>query len=197
VSDRGKVGYVDVDLVRRVKAGDLQALEQLFHRYQKRVYNIVYGIVGDENDAAELTQDVFVRVFESVGTLRAEQAFLTWLRRVAVNLCRDHLRKRLGLRIESIDEKLSFEGEELDRELPDSSQDPARALDVKDTRQAVQRAIDSLSHEHRAVVTLHHIEGMNVEEIAGALGCPTGTVKSRLARAREELRRKLAPYVEV
>jgi RNA polymerase sigma-70 factor, ECF subfamily len=191
-----QVEYVDVDLVRRTKSGDTQAFEELFNRYQKRVYNIVYGMTGNASDAADLTQDVFVRVFDSIGSLRAEEAFFTWLRTIAINICRDHARKRPRMKVESLDEKLSFDGEQLSREIADTSDGPARVFESKDTRKAVHRALDSLSDEHRVAVTLHHIEGMDVRDVAQALGCPVGTIKSRLARAREELKRKLAPYVE-
>ncbi|MDO8589206.1 MAG: sigma-70 family RNA polymerase sigma factor [Armatimonadota bacterium] len=190
------VEYVDVDLVRRTKTGDVEAFEQLFNRYQKRVYNIVYGMIGNENDAAELAQDVFVRVFDSIATLRAEEAFFTWVRTVAINVCRDHVRRRVPFRVESLDEKMSYDGEDIIREIADPAVGPERLSEQKETERAVHRAIDSLSGEHRTVVVLHHLEGMDVQDIAKALGCPTGTVKSRLARAREELRRKLAGYVE-
>jgi RNA polymerase sigma-70 factor, ECF subfamily len=187
---------VDVDRVRRTWNGDVASFEQLFDRYQKRVYNIVYGMVGNEGDAADLTQDVFVRVFNSIELLRADEAFLTWLRTVAVNICRDHARKRPPVKIESLDEKISYDGESLTKEIIDTSSGPAGILETRETGQAVQRAIASLSEEHRVVVSLHHIEGMDVRDIAKSLGCPIGTIKSRLARAREELKRKLAPYVE-
>jgi RNA polymerase sigma-70 factor, ECF subfamily len=196
VSANGTVEYVDVGLIRRVKRQEAGAFEELFNRYQKRVYNIVYGMVGNENDAAELTQDVFVRVFDTIDRLRAEEAFFTWLRTLAVNLCRDFLRRRPKARIESIDAKLTVDGEEIEREFADTSSDPAALLESKDTRAAVYRAIDSLPDDRRAIIILHHLEGMDVQEIAGTLGVPVGTVKSRLARAREHLRRRLASYVE-
>lgn len=190
------VEHVDVGLIRRVKRREPEALEELFKRYQKRVYNIVYGMVGNENDAAELTQDVFVRVFDTIDRLRAEEAFFTWLRTLAVNLCRDFLRRRPKSRIESIDAKITVDGEEIEREFADTSGDPAALLESKDTRDAVYGAIDSLPDDRRAIVMLHHVEGMDLQEIARTLGVPVGTVKSRLARAREHLRRRLAPYVE-
>lgn len=197
MSDGQTVEYVDTDLVRRAKQGDLAAFEELFNQHQKRVYNIVYGMVCNDNDAAELTQDVFVRVFRSIKSLRAEEAFFTWLRTTAVNMCRDHMRRRNGVRIESLDEKILLNGgDELEREVPDKAANPAKVLEAKDTRRAVHTAIDMLSDEHRAVVTLHHLEGLDVQEIAQMLCCPVGTVKSRLARARDELRRRLTPYVE-
>lgn len=190
------IEHVDVELIRAAKTGDMKAFEEMFNRYQKRVYNMVYGMVRNENDAAELTQDVFVRVFDGIRLLRAEEAFLTWLRALTINICRDHARKRPPAPVMSLDAKSEYDDDVPAREIADESAGPAQALESKDTRQAVHRAIESLPDERHEVVMLHHIEGMDVEEIAKALRCPVGTVKSRLARAREELRRKLAPYVE-
>lgn len=188
--------HVDVDLVRRSRSGDVQAFEQLFNRYQKTIYNLVYGMVGNEGDAAEITQDVFVRAFGSIKLLKADEAFFTWLKTIAVNICRDHARKRPPARVESLDQKIAYDGEELAREIVDTSAGPATILEKKQVSQAVRRAMDSLSPDHKQVVILHHIADMDLRDIAKSLGCPVGTVKSRLARARDELRRKLAPFVE-
>ncbi|MBI2842259.1 MAG: sigma-70 family RNA polymerase sigma factor [Armatimonadetes bacterium] len=195
-STDGPVELVDVDLVRRTKSGDVKAFEELFNRYHKRVYNIVYRLIPDETDAADLTQDVFVKVFNSIGKLRAEEAFFTWVRMVAVNICRDFIRRKPP-RTDSLDAAVQFEEGEVRRELPDTSGGPEEALLDGDRKDVVRRAVKSLSDEHRVVVVLHHLEGLEVAEIAKMLGCPVGTVKSRLARARDDLRRKLGPYVDV
>jgi len=189
------VELVDVDLVQRTKSGDIGAFEELFNRYQRRVYNIVYRLVPDENDAADLTQEVFVRVYDSISTLRAEQAFFTWVRTVAVNLCRDFLRRRPP-RAESLDANVRTDDGEVERDVADPSAGPERMLLREDRQRAVRRAVASLSDDHRTVVVLHHLEGMDVQEIAKQVGCAVGTVKSRLARARDELRRKLGPWVD-
>ena len=184
------------ELIRKVRDGDVQAFEQLFNRYQKRVYNIVYRMVGNEQDAADLTQEVFVRVYKSRDMLRDEMTFGAWLRTVATNICRDHFRKvRRTIKADSLDEPIAFEEGEAQREVEDWSSNPERALDKKDLREATTRAMNSLSDEHRTLVVLHHIEGMEVRDIARELGIPEGTVKSRLARARDELKRKLGHYV--
>ena len=189
------VELVDVDLVRRTKSGDVGAFEELFNRYQKRVYNIVYNLVCDENEAADLTQEVFVRVYTSIGNLRVEEAFFTWVRTVAVNLCRDFMRRRPP-RAGSLDANLQLDDGEVGRDLPDPSAGPEKTLLGADRQRAVRQAVASLSDDHRAVVVLHHLEGLDVKEIARQLGCAVGTVKSRLARARDELRRKLGPWVD-
>ena len=186
----------DRDLATEAGAGDTAVFERLFNRYQKRVYNLVYRMVGNEQDAADLTQEVFVRVYNSLSTLRSEEAFLPWVRTIALNICRDHFRKSgRTLRADSLDKRMSVEEGEVEREVEDWSSNPERVFAKKDVQETVQRAINSLSQERRAVVVLHHIEGMDVKDIARELRLPVGTVKSRLARARDDLKRKLAHLV--
>jgi len=152
--------------------------------------------VGNETDAADLTQDVFVRVYNSLNRLKSEEAFFAWVRTVAINICRDHFRKKARrIKACSLDEKVSLDDGEVEKEVEDSSGDPARLLERQDLQEAVQRTIDSLSEEHRTLVVLHHIEGMDLKDIARELGIPVGTAKSRLARARDELKRKLGHYI--
>ncbi len=187
----------DAELIEESKRGNTEAFEVLFHRYQKRIYNIEYRMVGNEADAADLTQEVFVRVYNSLHTLRAGEALFGWLRTVAVNIARDHFRKSgRTIRADSLDAKVQLDDGEVDREIVDWSNNPERALDRKDVQEAVRRAMSSLSDEHRTVVALHHIDGMDVKDMAKVLEVPVGTVKSRLARARGELKRKLGHYVD-
>ncbi len=183
--------------VRRAQAGDLEAFEQLFNQYHRGVYNIIYQMVRSDQDAADLTQDAFVRVWKALPRLQAPEAFASWLYRIAGNLARNWIRDNTRVRQESLDQPFN-DGEEEggQREIADYSGDPADATQTRAMQDTVQRAIQGLSPDHRTVVTLHHIEGMPVEEIAKVMNCSVGTVKSRLARARDALRRKLAGYVE-
>lgn len=186
----------DIELIRQTKDGDIAAFEQLFGRYQKRTYNLIYRMVSNEQDAADLTQEVFVRVYNSRHLLKNEETFSAWLRTIATNIARDHFRK-VGrtIKADSLDEPITVDGGEVQRDVEDWSTNPERQLAKKDMQEAVQRAMDSLSEEHKMVVVLHHIEGMDVRDIAREMGIPEGTVKSRLARAREDLKRKLGHYV--
>lgn len=185
------------ELVRRAQAGDLEAFELLFNQYQRGVYNVIYQMVRSEADAADITQDVFVRVWKALPRLEAPEAFSSWLYRIATNLSRNWIRDNTRVRQESLDQPVgNGEEEGSAREIPDVSGDPASVTQTRSMQDVVQKAIQGLSEDHRAVVTLHHIEGMPVEEIAGIMKCSVGTVKSRLSRARDALRRKLAGYVE-
>jgi RNA polymerase sigma-70 factor, ECF subfamily len=184
------------DWVRRAQEGDVRAFEQLFQQYHRGIYNTIYQMTHNDADAADLTQEVFVRAYRALPRLQTPEAFTSWLYRIAVNLSRNWLRDRGRVRIESL-EVPGEEGEEgSTREIADPSGDPAALAQTRDMQERVQKAIAGLSPDHRQVVMLHHIEGMPVEEIARVMGCSIGTVKSRLSRARENLKRKLAGYVE-
>jgi RNA polymerase sigma-70 factor, ECF subfamily len=182
--------------VRRAQAGDLQAFEQLFDHYHRGIYNTIYQMVRSDADAADLTQDVFVRAWKSLPRLQAPEAFAGWLYRIATNLTRNFIRDHRKVRQESLDQPYQ-EGEESgQREIADVTGDPSTVVQTQATQDAVQRAVQTLSQDHQMVVTLHHLEGMPVEEIAKIMNCSVGTVKSRLSRARDHLRRKLAAFVE-
>lgn len=183
--------------VRLAQGGDLRAFEQLFHQYQRGIYNTVFQIVRSEADAADLTQDVFVRAYRALPRLQTPEAFASWLYRIAINLSRNFLRDAARSRAESLEYN---NGEEAEgggqRDIADTSGDPAAMLLTQDVAVRVRQAIATLSVDHRTVITLHHLEGMSVEQIAAIMQCSVGTVKSRLSRARDHLRRKLSPYVE-
>ena len=184
------------DWVRRAQEGDVRAFEQLFQQYQRGIYNTIFQMTRNEADAADLTQEVFVRAYRALPRLQTPEAFTAWLYRIAVNLSRNWLRDKGRVRVESL-ELPGDDGEDGGtREIADPSPDPEAQTQTKDMQERVQRAIAGLSPDHRAVVTMHHLQGMSVEEIAGVLDCSIGTVKSRLSRARDNLRRKLAGYVE-
>jgi len=184
------------DWVRRAQEGDVRAFEQLFQQYHRGIYNTIYQMTRNEADAADLTQEVFVRAYRALPRLQTPEAFTSWLYRIAVNLSRNWLRDRGRVRIESL-ELPGDDGEEGNtREIADPTGDPSVLVQTQDLQERVQKAVAGLSPDHRTVVTLHHLQGMPVEEIARVLDCSIGTVKSRLSRARDHLKRKLAGYVE-
>lgn len=189
--------YVDNDLVRRVRNGEVSAFEELFNRHQKRVYSIALRVLGDETEAADATQDVFVKAYQSIGKLSSDAAFVTWLKTMTVNLCRDILRRRARIRFDSLDATVeTSDGQQMRTEVADWSGNPETLLDEKLIRETVGRAIDSLSPEFREAVTLFYLDGSDIAEIAKIVGAPVGTIKSRLSRARAELKRKLESYVK-
>jgi len=172
--------------------------ESLVEDHYRRVYTLIYRIVHNEADAADLTQETFVRVYRALPRLRAEGASATWIRRIATNLSLDFLRRRKAApQCTSLDAPTSDDAEPVQaRDVADRSADPEKLLAGEERTQVLRRAVASLPDDYRAVIVLHHMEEMRVEEIAAVLGVPEGTVKSRLSRARKALFRKLAPYFD-
>lgn len=184
------------DLVRRTRLGEVGAFEALFKSHHKRIYSIAMQMLADESEAADATQEIFVRAYQGISSLKSDAAFVTWLKTLAVNRCRDILRKRGRTKVDSLDARMERDdGSSLRSEIPDWSNNPERSLDKKFLRESVRKAIGSLQPDYREAVTLFYVDGSDVAEIARVLGCPVGTVKSRLSRARVELKRKLAGYV--
>jgi len=187
---------LETALVARARDGDVAAFEEIYRRYERRIYNTVYQVVRNDDDAADITQEAFIRAYRSLKNLRSDEAFTSWLFRIAINLSRNHLRSRPHFRIESLDEYATSEDDEQELQIPDSTHDPARTAESRELQSVVRRAVATLSPAHREVITLHHLEQMRVDDIARILDCSVGTVKSRLSRARDELKRKLRSYVE-
>jgi RNA polymerase sigma-70 factor (ECF subfamily) len=183
-------------LVKEAQAGDVEAFGEIFKQTNKRIYNFLLHLSSDSELAADLTQETFIRAFKSLGSLKSNKAIVSWLHRIALNLYRDEMKKP-RIYAESIDHN-PFSDDEIDdaaMEIEDWTNNPDRITTDKELQSIAREAISSLPEIHRAVVIMHHIEGMEVGEIAKVLKIKSGTVMSRLARARETLKRKLAFYV--
>ncbi len=182
--------------VSRARGGDAEALRLLYEQHYRAIYNLVYRMVGRREEAVDLTAEVFLRAFRSLKRLKTDEAFSGWLRRVAVNLCLDNA-KRKSLPTLSLEQMRSPEGgERAPSEPPEPGRGPEEKLLAAELSERVQGALALLNPVHRAVVLLHHLDGREVREIAEIMGCSEGTVKSRLGRARENLRRLLEGYVK-
>jgi len=169
-------------LVERCRRGERDAFRALFEAYKDKVYSIALRFSGEEALAMDIAQDVFVKLFSSIGEFRGEAAFSTWIYRLVVNCCLDHKRRSWRL-IPIADDLLAVlraPGDSLDRMLHSEMRDRVRA------------AVEKLSPELRMVVVLRYTEGLSYEEIAEVLGCAMGTVASRLNRAHKMLERRLA-----
>ena len=178
---------------------DLDSLfEELVDAQYKRIFSLIFRMVRSEQDAADLTQETFVRVYRALPRVRARGALPTWVRRIATNLCLDHLRRRISAPPQtSLDGPSSFDPDtQATLDVVDTSGEPDRLYFTAESKRLLYAAIDTLPTGYRTVILLHHIEGMRVEEIAEAMRVPGGTIKSRLSRARRELRRKLLPYYD-
>lgn len=184
-----------VSLVRRCQSGDAGAWEQLVQHFNRRIYNICYRFTGSGDDAQDLTQEVFIKVYRTLSSYDSEKAaFMTWVTTVTRNLLVDHFRKTKQDRLtDSIDNAASEheDAQPLSEQLPDQSASPDATVQSRETRDTVHRALQKLSPELREAVILRDLQDMDYREIAVALKVPEGTVKSRINRGRAELARLL------
>ena len=176
----------ELAVVERVRSGDADAFEALVTAYQKQIYNLTLRYVSNPEDAADLTQEAFLRAYRSLGTFRGDSRFSVWLYRLATNVCIDHLRSRgrgaaSSLTVENDEE----EPEELD--VPDTSFEPQKELERRELQRTVREGLKALSDDAREIVILRELEGLSYAEIGERLGLEAGTVKSRLFRARKAL----------
>jgi RNA polymerase sigma-70 factor (ECF subfamily) len=172
-----------------------RTFEALVQEYKNRIFGYVCRLTNDSPDAEDITQEVFIRAYQSLHAFRHDAAVDTWLYRIATNLVIDRFRRA---RRAPATVPVAGETEELVGELPSTSRDadPQATLHLGELRQQVQKAVYSLPPKLRAVVVLHDMEGLCHEDVARTIGCPVGTVKSRLFNARLLLRRKLQYYME-
>ena len=190
----------DADGVRRACTGDQVAFEQLVLNHQRRTFNVAYRILGDYDEALDLTQEVFIQAHRSLGQFRGEARFGSWLLAIALNLCRNrlkHWKRRARSRHDSLSAPTGEAGSDPHRELPDPGTTALEALEGRQLEELVREEMKHLDEEHRAVLVLRELQGVPYDEIALLLGVPIGTVKSRLHRGRTELRellrRRLTP----
>ena len=177
-------------LIRRAQRGDADAFEQLLLEHQKNVYNLCYRMAGNPDDAMDLSQETFLRAWRCLDQYQFASAFSTWLYRLCSNICIDFLRKRR--RHQTV--PLTFEdadGEEQTYAVPDAQPLPEEQVELKLTRETLAAAMAQLLPEHRAVLQLRVVNEMSYEQIADVLDIQIGTVKSRLSRARNQLKKIL------
>jgi len=191
----------DAEAVRRARTGDPEAFEQLVLRHQRRTFNVAFRILGDYDEALDLSQEVFIQAHRSLGQFRGESRFGGWLLAIAVNQCRNrlkHWKRRSRSKHESLSAPIGEGGSDLQRELPDPGTTAAEALESRQLEALVREELQHLDEEYRTVLVLRELQDLSYEEIARMLEVPVGTVKSRLHRGRTELRelvrRRLSPH---
>jgi RNA polymerase sigma-70 factor, ECF subfamily len=191
-TDTENVSIDDSVLVERCRNGDTDAIERLILKYQDRIFNIILKMCQNEDDAAELAQDTFVKVIEKIGSFQGRSGFYTWLFRIAVNLTLNFCSRRVRLGFETLEvdgQEFQKAKSQLRQYLADeNSPDPVAIAQQKELCRLLERALIKLDDSQRAIIVLRDIEGMSYEQIAGVLNCELGTVKSRLSRARGTLR---------
>ena len=192
--ERAREAEEDRALIARAQAGDKVAFRRLVERHQRRAFAIALGLVRDENDARELVQDAFLRVFKSLPSFQGGSSFFTWLYRIITNLSIDLIRKP-GRQTTDLEEARLELDEGSDLDLPFLSRfdgaDPADVVRRREIAERLRIALDALPSYHRAVILMREIDGLSYEEMAQAMGVSKGTIMSRLFHARQKLQRAL------
>ena len=182
-------------LVRRCVAGEAAAWEEIVRQYNRRIYNLCYRFAGSSDDAQDLTQEVFIKIYRTLSSFDGSKAsFVTWVTTVTRNLLVDHFRKgKYDRMTDSLDAPIGEEddGLALGNQIQDKGQTPDERLQSRETKEIVHRALQKLSPELREAVILRDLQDMDYKEISQVLKIPEGTVKSRINRGRTELARLL------
>jgi RNA polymerase sigma-70 factor (ECF subfamily) len=175
------------ELISLSQKGDIDAFEELVARYERKVYTIAYRYMGNPEDASDLAQETFLKVFKSIDKFRGESSFSTWIYRITANICKDELRKIKRKPQTSLDQEIWLDEGSVIRQVVDEKPTPDEAFEQKELWNYLQDLIANLSPEYRMVIVLRDINGYSYEEIAQITETSLGTVKSRLNRARKAL----------
>jgi RNA polymerase sigma-70 factor (ECF subfamily) len=179
------------EMIEYCKAGDKTAFADIVFHYQKKVFNIAYRMLGNMEEAKDLAQEVFLTVFESVKDLREEVKFGAWLTQITLNHCRNrwkYLKRRQYFNSDSLDDPWETEDGNMAKAFYDPSDNPEALYEKKMIQQFIQRGLLKLKEDQRELIVLRDLQGFSYEEIGELLGIPEGTVKSKLHRARMDLK---------
>jgi len=185
----------DAELVERVKQGDKKAFDLLVLKYQQKVANLISRYIKDSSEVFDVTQEAFIKAYRALPNFRGDSAFYTWLYRIAINTAKNHLAARN--RRPPGDDLEAETAEQLDGgERLREADTPERLLLQEEIAKTIREAVEALPEDLRTAITLREMEGLSYEEIAQAMDCPIGTVRSRIFRAREAIDKKLKPLLE-
>ncbi|MBI4325055.1 MAG: sigma-70 family RNA polymerase sigma factor [Chloroflexi bacterium] len=183
-------------LVKRAQKGDLSAYDQLVQRYQERIYATIYHMTSNHEDANDLAQEAFIKAYRALKSFKGDSSFFTWVYRIAINKTINFLKQRKN-RIQMSLNDLDFNAEhDPDLVALVSEKTPRRALNLAELQEKLNAALQKLSDVHRLVVTLHDVQGLSHDEISKIMDCNTGTVRSRLFYARQQLQAYLSDYLK-
>jgi RNA polymerase sigma-70 factor, ECF subfamily len=185
------VNHEETEMISRCQQGDQEALKEIFDKYHKKVYRIAYGVVRQREEALDIVQEVFIKLFHSIKNFKGRSHFYTYLYRMVMNTAIDHARKTGKQTISSLDQEGSFQPSD------DLEKGPERILLQKELEERVKLAMDKLPAEQRAALIFRDVEGLSYREMAEAMGCSIGTVMSRLHYGRKRIQELLEDYVEM
>src|ERR1044072_7432413 len=186
----------EMTLVRAAKAGDISAFEKLVHRYDRNVFRIAQHITQNREDAEDVVEDAFLKAYQNLGQFQEQSKFYTWLVRIAVNEALMRLRRRRPERMVSLDEDIKTEEDSMPREVADWAPNPEQLYGQGELKEILSKTIQGLPPSFRTVFVLRDVEGLSTEETAEALELSVPAVKSRLLRARLQLRERLNRYFQ-
>lgn len=182
-------------LVTRTKKGDRAAYKELVERYQKRVFGIVFAMLHNREDAMELSQEVFIKVYKRIGDFEEKSSFYTWVYRIAVNLAIDFRRREWKKVHTEYDDTVGDQGVD-DGVFQRDKITPEQSMQAKELGAQINRALETLPEEQRAVLTMRELDGLSYQEMADVMGCSIGTIMSRLFYARKKMQAALGPMRE-
>jgi RNA polymerase sigma-70 factor, ECF subfamily len=185
------------DIIERCRNGSLGAFNDLVNRYEKQVYNFAFRLTNNYDDASDIAQDAFLRVYHAIGTFRGDSSFSTWLYRITTNVFLDDRKRARAHPKLSLDEYLELEEASISRQIEDPGPSPEAIVEEAERSRILQQAISTLPEYQRLMVVLYHAQQKTYEEIAEIMDLPIGTVKSRLNRARLALKQKLSALREL
>ena len=194
-SQQEETPETEKSLVKRAKSGDLSAYDELVRRYQDRIYATIYHMTSHHQDAGDLTQEAFIKGFQALNSFKGDSSFFTWVYRIAINRTINFLKqrkKKAALSLNDVDLNIEHDPDFLSLI---SDKTPHRAINLSEVQEKLNIAIKKLSETHRMVVIMHDIQGMPHDEIANIMKCNTGTVRSRLFYARQQLQAYLSEFI--
>ena len=179
------------ELIAKAKQGDMQAFEELILKHEKIVYNVALRMMNHSEDAKDISQEVFLKAYRNIKNFDERSMFSTWLYRITTNTCIDEMRKRKGKQNYSLEEELENEDGSMQRQIADEGDTPEESLMRGEEKGEILQALDTLSEEHRVAIILRDVKGLSYEEISEIIELPMGTVKSRISRARNQLKNEI------
>lgn len=180
----------DVQVIARARRGEESAFAELLRRFRAPVFNLCLRMLKNRDDAEDVAQDVFIKVFGMLERYDDRYAFRSWVFKIAANQCIDFIRRN-RVKLQSLDEPLKFKGEEIERQFPDEAPNPEETVETREIGQLLLEITDQLPPHYRSMIVLRHQEQLSYEEIAEVLDLPLGTVKARIHRARAMMKDKL------
>lgn len=190
-------GDSDVDLVARAQKGDTRAFDQLVRKYTPKLYGLVYNMTSNREDTADLLQDIFAKAYRSLGRFMGKSSFYTWIYSISVNMTLNFLKKRGRYTKVSLDDVDSgIQNDPTFIELTTASKGTLRDVNIHELQKRLNEAMMKLSHDHRTVVTLYDVQGLQHAEISQMLGVSEGTVRSRLFYAHRQLQNYLEDFIK-